>query len=216
MFQSVSKSHVGTVLSCFKHFTQKNNHFSNLHHNKMRVFKDFKHPYEACSVKNKPSKLAVNLAVWDTFAFLLLSFYSYSNHSYPTSAQALHACRNMEKWHLWSHSANTSQPLLELNRAPDKLHHGEQTDASSAMWKKKQYVANIFLTVVVRVFPSRPLPLSPLRHHGAGLCVIVQAVPTARCLPTSDRDGAEKPELVLKKRWLYTASLSKQNLFNSH
>lgn len=81
---------------------------------------------------------------------------------------------------------------------------------------EKQYVANIFLTVVVRVFPSRPLPLSPLRHHGAGLCVIVQAVPTARCLPTSDRDGAQKPELVLKKRWLYTASLSKQNLFNSH
>lgn len=59
----------------------------------------------------------------------------------------------------------------------------------------KHYVANIFLTVVVGVFPSRPLPLSPLRHHGAGLCVIVQTVPTARCLPTSDRDGAQKPEL---------------------
>lgn len=83
------------------------------------MFKDFKHPYEACSVKNKPSKLAVNLAVWDTFAFLLLSF-----------SQALLACRNMEK----CISEVTvliplSQPLLELNRAPDKLHDGDKTDA---------------------------------------------------------------------------------------
>lgn len=71
--------------------------------------------------------------------------------------------------------------------------------------KQKRYVANyeaIFLTVIVSVFPPRPLPLSPLRHHGAGLCVIVQTIPTARCFPTSDRDSAQKPELVFKKTQL--------------
>lgn len=46
--------------------------------------------------------------------------------------------------------------------------------------------------MVISVFPSRPLPLSPLRHHGAGLCVIVQAVPTTCCFPTSDKRASVK------------------------
>lgn len=43
------------------------------------------------------------------------------------------------------------------------------------------------LTMVVTVFPPWPLPLSPLRHHGTCLCVVVQTVPTTCSFPTLER-----------------------------
>lgn len=61
--------------------------------------------------------------------------------------------------------------------------------------------------MVITVFPSWPLPLSPLRHHGAGFSVVVQTVPTTRCFPTSD---GERDRVVIKKRYYYTVSLSGQ------
>lgn len=64
---------------------------------------------------------------------------------------------------------------------------------------KQNYVENFLLTVVIRVFPSRPLALSPLRHHGASLRVIVQTVPAARCFPTSEKRCVQRPELGLMK-----------------
>lgn len=54
---------------------------------------------------------------------------------------------------------------------------------------KQECAVNVFQTVVISMLPSWPLALSPLRHHGAGLGVVVQAVPAACCFPTLWRSG---------------------------
>lgn len=45
------------------------------------------------------------------------------------------------------------------------------------------------LTMIMAVFSPRSLPLSPLRHQGTCLGVIVQTVPTTRCFPTAEEDS---------------------------
>lgn len=62
--------------------------------------------------------------------------------------------------------------------------------------KQNNHAANMFLTMNICLFPPRPLPLSPLRYHGASICIIVQTVPAACCFSTTQTNNGQMSQLT--------------------